>query len=112
MGELAIVCNHTLAATDGPVEIGVIGPIGQATTRNLRDYLRLVIEASGARGLRLDLSCCTSINVDGMLALSVAQHAARSQGGDLRLVDVPPLIELQFRQHNLEHLLDTASNRP
>ena len=60
--------------------------------------------------LRLNLSGCTSINVDGMLALSVAQQAARSRGGDLHLVDVPLPIERQLRQHNFDDLL--SSRRP
>jgi anti-anti-sigma regulatory factor len=104
MGELAIVGRDTVAP-DGSTEICVVGPITHTTTPALRDHLRRVIEASAFPRLRLDLSCCTSINVDGMLALSVAQHAARSRGADLRLVDVPPLIERQLRQHNFDDLL-------
>jgi anti-anti-sigma regulatory factor len=112
VGEFAIVSRQS-GAPDGATETGVVGPITQATTPALRDYLRRVIESAPCPCLRLDLSCCTGINVDGMLALSVAQHAARSRGVDLRLVDVPPLIARQLRQHNFDDLLaDPASDPP
>ena len=87
------------------MQIGIFGPITHATSAELRNHLRLVIEASASPRLRLDLTCCTSINVDGMLALSIAQHAALRRGGDLRLMNVPPAIERQLRQHNFDDLL-------
>ena len=111
MGELAIVCRQLVAASDGSTEIGIVGPITHATTPSLRDHLRLVIGASPSPRLRLDLSCCTNIDVDGMLALSVAQNAARARGGDLHLVDVPPLIERQLRNQDFDDLiLDPTSD--
>ena len=115
MDELAITCRPQ-GAPDGPPEIRVAGPITRTTTPALRDYLRRLI-ADGPLSfpcprLRLNLSACTKINVDGMLALSVAQHAAHSRGGDLRLVDVPIPIERQLRQHNFDDLLlDQASDQ-
>jgi hypothetical protein len=66
----------------------------------LREELRRVIDADPSRPaprLRLDLACCTCIDVDGLLALSVAQHAARLRGGDLHLAHVPSLIARQVR---------------
>ena len=108
MSELAIICRPQ-GGSDEPLDICVAGPITRTTTPALRDHLRRLIAtrpspSSGSR-LRLNLSGCTSINVDGMLALSVAQQAARSRGGDLHLVDVPLPIERQLRQHNFDDLL-------
>jgi hypothetical protein len=44
-----------------------------------------------------------------VLASSVAQHAARTRTRtralDLRLVNVPPLIARQLRQHNFDELM-------
>lgn len=104
MSEFTIASRHPVT-TDGSTEISVVGPITHTTTPAMRDYLRRVIEAGPSPRLRLDMSSCTSINVDSMLALSVAQHAARSRGGELRLVDVPLPIARQLRQQNLNDLL-------
>ena len=94
----------------GPAD-GVFGPLTRRTTPALRDYLRQTISShqqdSGPH-LLLDVSCCTDIDIDGLLALAVAQNAARSQGGDLRLTDVPPLIAWQLTQHSFDHLLADA----
>ena len=110
MGELALTCRPQ-DAPDGPIEICVAGPISRTTTPALRDHLRSLIATGPSTSplpcsrLRLNLSACTTINVDGMLALSVAQHAARSRGGDLHLIDVPLPIARQLRQHNFDDLL-------
>ncbi|KQY56231.1 hypothetical protein ASD66_01150 [Nocardioides sp. Root151] len=56
------------------------------------------------------MSCCTGIDVDGLLALAVAQHAARLRSGDLRLTRTPALIARQIRQHNFDHLLDDSTS--
>jgi len=105
MGEFALAFRHPVAAPDGSTQIGIIGPITHNTSAELRNHLRLIIEVSSSPRLLLDLTCCTSINVDGMLCLSVAQHAAHNRGGDLRLVNVPRSIERQLRQHNFDDLL-------
>ena len=115
MSEFALVSRHP-DALDGSTEIRVVGPITRTTTPALRDYLRSVIAAGPTpfpcHRVRLDLSRCTNISVDGMLALSVAQHAARSRGGDLHLVRVPLPIERQLRQHNFDDLmLDPTSDQ-
>jgi anti-anti-sigma regulatory factor len=104
MAEFATV-GRDGGAPDRAAETGVVGPLTHATTPALHDCLRRVIESRTCPRLRLDLSCCTSIDLDGMLALSVAQHAARNRGIDLRLVHVPPLIARQLRQHNFDELL-------
>jgi hypothetical protein len=89
----------------------VVGPITNTTAPALRDVLRRTIDdpTGPCPRLRLDLTCCTNIDLDGLLALTVAQHAAQLRGGDLRLEHVPPLIENQVRQHNFDDLLAPAS---
>jgi ABC-type transporter Mla MlaB component len=119
MGELAILLRTPSGdngSTDsGPTELGICGPLTRATTPALRDYLRQLLiqphEASGPGGarVRLDMSCCTNIDLDGLLALAVAQHAAQLRGGDLHLVRVPPLVDHYVRQHNFDHLLTDPS---
>lgn len=106
MGELAIVLRKP--PTDhGPTELGICGPITHATTPVLRDYLRRLLDTTPTPcpRMRLDMSCCISIDLDGLLALSVAQHAVGIRGGELHLVRVPPLIDRYIRQHNFDSLL-------
>jgi anti-anti-sigma regulatory factor len=101
-------------SSEGGAELGIVGPITHATTPALRDALFRVLHtgAPSCPRLRLNLSCCTSIDVDGLLALAVAQQVARTRSGDLHLVDVPPLIARQLRQHNFDDLLlDPASDQ-
>ena len=50
---------------------------------------------AGRPWIVLDLSCCTGIDVDGLLALAVAQ-TAELRGGDLRLAHTPALIARQI----------------
>jgi len=106
MGELAIVLRKP-PNDHRPTELGICGPITHATTPALRDYLRRLLDTTPTPcpRLRLDMSCCTRIDVDGLLALSVAQHAVGIRGGDLHLVHVPPLIDRYIRQHNFDYLL-------
>ena len=108
MGELGIIVR-TEPAADGCTEIGVVGPLTHATASALRDALRRAIGSDPtdtAPRLRLNLACCTGIDVDGLLALSVAQHAARVRGGDLLLDHVPPLVERRLRQHGFGGLMN------
>jgi anti-anti-sigma regulatory factor len=72
----------------------------QATTPVLRDYLRRLMDTTGRPSILLDMSWCTGIDVDGLRALAVAQHAAGLRGGDLRLNRTPALIARLARQHN------------
>jgi anti-anti-sigma regulatory factor len=105
MGELAIVLRNPPG--DGPTGLGIAGPLTHATAPVLRDYLRRLMDTTtGAPCIMLDMSCCTGIDVDGLLALAVAQHAARLRGGDLRLTHTPALVARQIRQHTFDHLLD------
>jgi anti-anti-sigma regulatory factor len=106
MGEPAIVLRKP-PGDDGPAELAVTGPLTHATTPALRDHLRRLLDTTTPSRPRilLDLSCCTSIDVDGLLALAVAHNAARVRGGDLHLAHTPPLITRQIRQHHFEHLL-------
>ena len=106
MGELAIVLRKP-PNDHGPTELGICGPITHATTPVLRDYLRRPLDTTPAAcpRVRLDMSCCISIDVDGLLALSTAQHAVGIRGGELPLVRVPPLFDRYVRQHNFDGLL-------
>lgn len=90
MGELSIVLRQP-PGDHGSTELAVAGPLTHATTRALRDYLRHLLATTTTPGARilLDMSCSTNIDVDGLLALAVGQHAAQIGGGDLRLVHNP-----------------------
>lgn len=107
MNELAVslrsVTDTTQDRTARTTVLDVIGPLTHVTAASLRHHLRAALENTSR--LLVNLRCCTDIDLDGMLALSVAQHAAQTRGGELRVVDVPPLIERQLRQHNLDELL-------
>ena len=114
MGELAIVLRKPPSG-HAPTELGICGPITHTTTPALRDYLRGLLDTTPTPcpRVRLNMSCCTSIDVDGLLALAVAQQAADVRGGDLHLVQVPPLIDHYIRQHNFDSLLiDRAVEDP
>lgn len=110
MGELAIVLRNP-PCDDGSARLGIAGPLTHATTPVLRDYLRRLMDTTAGRPrFVLDMSCCTGIDVDGLLALAVAQHAAELRAGDLRLIHAPALIVRQILQHNFEHLLDSTED--
>jgi anti-anti-sigma regulatory factor len=113
MDEVAFVIRDDVSIPGGATEIGVLGPLTHTTTLALGETLRHFLDASPTPcpRLRLDLSCCTCIDLDGLLALAVSQQAARAHGGDLRLVHVSPLITHQLRQHNFDTLLD-ATDQP
>ena len=108
MSELAIVVR-TDPKSDAAAELGIFGPITHATASALREAVSGVMHTDPSRPsprLRLDLTCCTNVDVDGLLALAVSQQAARDHGGDLYLENVPPLVERQVRQHHFDSLLD------
>lgn len=108
MGELAILLRDP-PGHDGSTWLGIIGPLTHATSAVLRDYLRRVLDTTVQPWIVLDMSCCTGIDMGGLLALDVAQHAARLRRGDLRLTATPALIARQIQQHNFEHLLDDCT---
>lgn len=110
MGELAILLRNP-PSDDDPTRLGIAGPLTHVTTPILRDYLRRLMDTTAGRPrIVLDMSCCTGIDVDGLLALAVAQHAAELRGGDLRLTHTPALIARQVLQHNFERLLHDSTS--
>lgn len=106
MGELAIVLR-TPQVERGSSVIGIVGPVNRDTAPALCDYLRRLLDTTPPPSPRvlLDMSCCTGIDVDGMLALAVAQQAGRHHGAALHLTHAPPLLARQIRQHDFGHLL-------
>lgn len=112
MNEAAIIFRNSDATSDGYSDVGIAGPLTHATVPTLRQHLRFIVERSPSHVLRLDLSCCTNINIDGMFALQAERDAARDRGGDLQLAHVPPLIERQLRQHNFDGLLERTEGGP
>jgi anti-anti-sigma regulatory factor len=86
--------------------VGVVGPITHRTTLTLRDFLRSAVHPPDqSPRLLLDLSCCTTVDVDGLLALKVIQEEIRDHGGELHVIRVPPLIARQIEQHNFQDLM-------
>ena len=109
MKEIAIIRGqtHHEGNDDVPLVLEVVGPITHRTALALRDVLRDIDPPSPPRRLELhlDLTRCSRIDVDGLLALNVSQDEARDRRGDLHLIHVPPLITRQIRQHNFHDLL-------
>jgi anti-anti-sigma regulatory factor len=83
----------------------VIGPLTASTSSALHAHLHHLLAHADSTDVRLDLSCCTNLDTDGILGLDVAQSRASRMGIDLLLVGVPPLLERLIRQHNFQHLL-------
>lgn len=106
MGELAILLRAP-ADQRGTTVIGIVGPVIRDTAPALRDYLRRLLDTAPPPSpqVLLDMSCCTGIDVDGLIALAVAQQAAGHHGGALHLTNAPPLIARQIRRHDFGHLL-------
>ena len=81
----------------------IIGPITGATISTLVCYLRRALataSAGQALEIRLDLSCCTNLTIEGALGLDSARREVQKRGGTLSLTRVPPLIEHVLHQHN------------
>lgn len=93
------ICEHR--EHDGWIRLRVLGPINRATAATLRERLTDHL----THRVRLDLGCCTGIDLDGLLALAVAHDSAAARGGALLLGPVPPLIGDYVRSHNMGHLL-------
>jgi anti-anti-sigma regulatory factor len=104
---------HTTGHGD-PTVIAAIGPLTAHTTPTLHEYLQRTSgnDAAAEHTVLLDLSCCTNIDVDGLLGLDVAYQDAKRRGIDLKLARVPALIERLVRQRNFGHLLreDSAND--
>lgn len=90
------------------VEIALVGALTVGTASQVRAALsphRSVVS-------RVRLRDCTAIDLDGVFALLVADIEAGEAGGEIRLIDVPPLIERYLHQHHASHLLDPPPARP
>jgi len=94
-------------ARPGAVDIAVLGPLTSRTAPQLRAALSPHRSAVS----RLRLRTCTDIDLDGLFALLAAEIEAVEAGGEIRLLDVPPLIEDYLHQHHASHLLE-ATARP
>jgi anti-anti-sigma regulatory factor len=107
MAEFAIVFRGDPGRAGTATEIGIAGPLTHVTAPALRDYLRRALtgDQNQPPHLGIDLSCCTGLDVDGMSTLAAAQATARSRGGDLSLVAVPPLLTHRLRQHGYNDLV-------
>jgi len=88
-----------------PTVFAVIGPLNAHSSSTLHAHLHQLLTRADNTDVRLDLSCCTHLDTDGILSLDVAHGWASRSGIDLSLVGVPPLFERLIRQHNFEHLL-------
>lgn len=106
MGDLAIVLRRP-PGDEGRIELGIAGHLTHATAAALRDHLRRLLDTTSEPSpwILLDISCCISIDVDGMRALAAAQDDARARGGEVHLVHTPPLIAHQVRVHHFERLM-------
>jgi ABC-type transporter Mla MlaB component len=89
--------------SDGVVSLSLFGSLRRSTMFSLRRILR---EYRTER-VRLDLSNCIHLDLDGLTVLAVAQRVARVRGGNLTLARVPPFIEDQVRRAHLDRLLES-----
>jgi hypothetical protein len=84
------------------VDIALFGALTAGTASQVRAALsphRSVVS-------RVRLRDCTAIDLDGVFALLVADMEAREAGGEVQLIEVPPLVERYLRQHDAGRLLD------
>ncbi len=93
---------------DGVVSLSLFGPLHQPTIFALRRALR----EHQREHVRLDMSNCIFIDLDGLLALAVAQRAALALGGSLVLCSVPPLIEDRIRRAHFDALIEAPAAEP
>ncbi|HWM07450.1 MAG TPA: STAS domain-containing protein [Actinophytocola sp.] len=82
------------------VDIDLVGALTSRTASQVRAAL------SPYRSMlsRLRLRGCTGIDLDGVFALLAAEMEAREAGGEIQLLEVPPLIERYLHQ-SAAHLL-------
>ena len=98
MGDLQLSARVSPDAVD----IALAGALTAGTAHQVRAAL-----SPHRSGLcRLRLSDCTDIDLDGLFALLAADIEAGGAGGQIRLIDVPPLIQRYLDQHDASHLLD------
>ncbi len=89
----------------GAVDIDVLGPLTSHTAHQVRAALSPHRSASS----RVRLGNCTDIDLDGLFALLAADIEAGEAGGEIQLLDVPPVIERYLHQHHAGHLLDPTT---
>ena len=94
--------NLQVSKRDGVVTLSLFGAVHQPTVFSLRRVLR----EHQSEHVRLDLTNCVFLDLDGLMALAVAQRVARARGGSLMLCSVPPLIEDRIRRAHLDHLIE------
>ena len=97
MGDLYL-CTQ---ARPDAVDIDLVGALTSRTAAQVRAAL------SPYRSMlsRLRLRGCTGIDLDGVVALLAAEMEAREAGGEIQLLEVPPLIERYLHHHHGAHLL-------
>lgn len=98
--------NLHVSRRDGVISLSLIGPLHQPTVFALRRVLR----EHQDEHVRLDLKNCVYLDLDGLMALAVAQRVARARGGSLTVCSVPPLIEDRIRRAHLDHLIEGRSD--
>ena len=88
----------------GAVDIDVFGPLTSRTA----PQVRAALSPHRAAVSRVRLRNCTDIDLDGLFAVLAADIEAVEAGGEIRLLDVPPLIDRYLHQHHARHLLDPS----
>lgn len=87
-------------AAGGPVFV-VTGPVGRSSV----GLLRLTLSPHLDQAVRLDMTGCTRLDLDGLFALAALDQEARDTGGRITLDPVPSELEEYLRQHSMSHLL-------
>lgn len=93
----------------------LIGPITGATVPTLTSYLRRALACAPtgqALNVRLDLSCCTDLTIEGARGLARAHNEVQQRGGTLTLTRVPPLSKRILDQQNQDHLHENQRQVP
>jgi hypothetical protein len=83
------------------VDINLFG----ALTSRTASQVRAALSPHRSTLSRLRLRGCTGIDVDGVFVLLAAEIEAREAGGEIQLLEVPPLIERYLHHHHGAHLL-------
>ena len=97
MGDLYL-CTQ---ARPDAVDIDLVG----ALTSRTASQVRAALSPHRSMLTRLRLHGCTGIDLEGVFALLAAEMEAREAGGEIQLLEVPPLIERYLHHHNGTHLL-------
>jgi anti-anti-sigma factor len=95
---------------DDRIHVTAIGALDHGTAQDFRDKMRRLLDTADKPMVVVGLSCCTNVDVHGLLALVGARHAVQVMGGDLHLAAVPPLIERLIRAESMEDQLPTRTS--